>query len=97
MKNFLITPDFKISRAMKKISETGERCLMVINNGNKLLGTITDGDIRRAILKGVNINESINSIYSKDPSVLVKGKYSIEDAKKIFSYHKSTLIPIVDS
>lgn len=96
MKKFLVTPDFKISRAMKKISETGERCLIVINNEKKLLGTISDGDIRRAILKGININENIKSIYSKKPSVLLEGQHTIGKAKKLFNYYKSTVLPIVD-
>ena len=36
---------------VKKLSKTGERCLIVVNDNKKFLGTITDGDIRKSILK----------------------------------------------
>ena len=54
MKNILISPNIKIVQAMKKLGQTGEKCLIVVDANKKLLGTITDGDIRRGILKGLN-------------------------------------------
>ena len=74
MKNILISPNIKIVQAMKKLGQTGEKCLIVVDSNKKLLGTITDGDIRRAILKGLNIDQNIKSIYSKKPIVLRKEK-----------------------
>ena len=50
MKNILITADITIRKAMKALDKTAEKCLLVIDESGKLIGTITDGDIRRAIL-----------------------------------------------
>ena len=80
---------------MKKLGQTGEKCLIVVDSNKKLLGTITDGDIRRAILKGLNIDQNIKSIYSKKPIVLRKEKYSLEDAKSLLRIHQN-ILPIID-
>ena len=41
------------------LQKTAEQCLIVINSKNKYEGTITDGDIRRYILNGNNLDDSI--------------------------------------
>ena len=81
MKKILVSPDFIISQAMKKLVDTGERCLIVTDKRKKLLGTITDGDIRRGILKGMSIDGSIKYLYRKKPKVLAKGKYTMKNAR----------------
>ena len=55
MKNFyknIIFPGQTLKEALKKMEQNFYKCLIVVDNDNKLLGTITDGDIRRAIIKG---------------------------------------------
>ena len=55
MKNKLnIPPDISIKTAMKKLSSTSEKCLIVVNKKKQLLGTLTDGDLRRALIKKKN-------------------------------------------
>ena len=95
MKNILVSPDLKIIKAMKKLAQTGERCLIIVDSQKKLLGTITDGDIRRGILAGLSIDQSIKSIYSRKPIILKKGKYSVEDARNLLRIHNQILIPII--
>ena len=96
MKKILVPPSFKISQAMKKLIDTGEKCLIVTNKKKKLLGTITDGDIRRGILRGMSIGGSIKNLYRKEPKVLVKGKYTIKNARNLLRYYKQNLLPIID-
>ena len=96
MKNILISPNIKIVQAMRKLGQTGEKCLIIADSNKRLLGTITDGDIRRAILKGLSTDQSIKSIYSRKPIILEKNKYSIEGARNLLRMHKQVLLPIVD-
>ena len=59
MKNLnknLISPKHTFKEALKKMEESFYKCLIVVNYKNKLLGTITDGDIRRAIIKGAKFS-----------------------------------------
>ena len=99
MKNILVSPNLKIIKAMKKLDVTGERCLIVTDKENKLLGTLNDGDVRRGILQGANTKHSIKAIYSKKPIVLFRGKYTLDKVKRLLNYHIQglNLLPILDS
>ena len=85
-----------IKKALKQISQTGEKCLIIVDKNNSLLGTLSDGDIRRAILGGIDISNTINDIYQKKPILLTKGRYNNKQVKKIFLDTKIDLIPVVN-
>ena len=96
MKDITAQPDISIRQAMKQLSDSGEKCLVITEEKNILLGTLSDGDLRKAILKGVAVGDSIESIYQQNPRVLVEGKYSLSEAKKLFLKHNFDLIPVVN-
>ena len=60
MKNLLIKPTLNIKDALKQLNKVGTKCLVVVNKENKLLGTLSDGDVRKAILKGKYPKNKIN-------------------------------------
>ena len=62
-----LSPNATIKQALKTISKGAVKIAIVVDKKNKLLGTLTDGDIRRGFLKGLNINSSIKSIIFKKP------------------------------
>ena len=96
MKNLLIKPNSKIKSALEQMSGTGEKCLVVVDKKNKLLGTISDGDIRKAILNGKINKDKINEYYQKRPTFLRKESYSLNQAKNIFLKKRIDVIPIVE-
>ena len=61
-----------------------------------LLGTITDGDIRRHILEGISIENPIKDIYNKNSKFLQQSDYSKELSRKILIDNKIELLPIID-
>ena len=54
-----------IKQALTALSKGAMKIVLVVDKNNKLLGTLTDGDIRRGFLKGLNINSPIKSIVFK--------------------------------
>ena len=96
MKNLLIRPNSKIKNALEQMSGTGEKCLVVVDKKNKLLGTISDGDIRKAILNGNIHKDKINEYYHKRSTFLRKESYSLNQAKNIFLKKRIDVIPIVE-
>jgi dTDP-glucose pyrophosphorylase len=54
----LIRPDQSMRDALSCIDAGGEGIALVIGDGGKLLGTITDGDLRRATLAGVDVDKT---------------------------------------
>ena len=97
MKKLFIQPNASIKDAFRQLDKSGKKCLIVANKKNKLLGTLTDGDVRKAILKGKFLKDNINGIYEKNPTLLKKGNYSPNEIKDLFLKKKVDVIPIVDS
>ena len=79
IKENLVQEDSKIIEAMKIIEINSAKIAFVINKKNKLLGTVTDGDIRRSFLKGFNKNSSISEIMNKKYHY-VNERQSIDEA-----------------
>lgn len=96
MKNITIKPDHSIISAMKKLELTGERSLIVVTKSSKFLGTLTDGDIRRNIIKGVSLKTQIKKIYKKNAIYLVEGQFTDKHVKRILNKQNNITIPVVD-
>ena len=95
MKNLLIKPNANIKNTLEQLSKTGEKCLVVVDKKNKLLGTISDGDVRKAILKGKFYKNKISEFYQKNPIFLRKENYSLSQAKNILIKKRINIIPII--
>ena len=96
MKNFIITENISIKKAMEKLSKEGGRCLAVVDDNNKFVGTLTDGDIRKALLSGFKISNSIHKVFNRKSTYLVSNKFDDELVRKLFIKHNFDLIPVVD-
>ena len=97
MKNITIQPNQTIFSAMKRLESTGERSLIVVNKFSKFLGTLTDGDIRRNIIKGINLKTKINKIYKKNAIYLLEGRFNEKQVEKILIKQNHIMIPVLDS
>ncbi|MBP7653495.1 nucleotidyltransferase family protein [Candidatus Dependentiae bacterium] len=95
MKQLFISKETLISKALSQIDETAEKLLFVVDEKNTLLGTVSDGDIRRWILKDKSIKESVDNVMNTFP-ITMKNGYLMEDAKKIMIEKKINCIPVVD-
>lgn len=76
------------------LNESAMRILLVVDEKDRLLGTVTDGDIRRGILKEVALSEKIERIMFREPRVL-----PLEEQDRAPAYMKEfqvTSLPIVD-
>ena len=99
MKNWesaIISPQASILEALKIIDNSSLQIALVVDENRKLLGTVTDGDIRRAILRKVSLEDMVSSIMFTSPTVA-----SIHDDKdKIVSLmYQNDLshIPLIDA
>ena len=62
MKKIFIKSKSNLETAIKCLGKNSIQFLIVLNKKNKLVGTITDGDIRRALIKGYGMKTSILKI-----------------------------------
>lgn len=68
-KKALVDPAISILEVLKIIDESSIGIALVVDANNHLLGTITDGDARRAILRGIQLTEPASLIMNKQPTV----------------------------
>ncbi len=91
-----ILPSASIKNALKKIGETGFAILFVCDEKGSLIGSLTDGDIRRWILKTGNLQEEIASCFNSNPTFFMDGSYTKDDAKQLMLEKTLEVIPVVD-
>ena len=97
MKTFekaIIKKNFSIKGAIYNLQKTGLKICFVCEK-KKLLGTITDGDIRRFILKNRNLNLEVKEIMNRNFLHINKSDNYLT-ANKLMKYHKISQIPQVD-
>lgn len=94
--NAIISFSCNVEDALKQLNETCVKALYVVNNKNQLVGSITDGDIRRSLLDGFQLNNNITDIMYKTPRKIYYNDYNKE--LKLKEYFKQGIfsVPIVD-
>ena len=95
---YIISPTSTILEALKKLNDQSASrimTLLVVDQDNKMFGTITDGDIRRAIIGSMSLESRVEVICQKNYSY-ISDKH---DAVKIKEFKKRgiKLLPIIDS
>ena len=96
MEKFTIKSNASIKEALQKLSICGEKCLIVIDNKKKLVGTLSDGDIRKSIINHNSLNQKIKNIYNKKPKKFYENKIDKKLIHKYFIELRLEIIPIVD-
>ena len=92
----LIFHDSTIELAIKKLDLlASDNVLFVINSNRQLQGSLTDGDIRRGLINGNNLNTPLNKVMYKSPRSM---HYKLVDSQKLKSFRQSNykIIPLVD-
>lgn len=96
LKNFLIEDNVKISFAISQIEKNGRGIVYVQNlKDKKIIGSITDGDVRRALLKGVKIHEKISKCYNRN-FIYIDNKNNKEHVLKLLD-QKISIIPVLNN
>ena len=96
MKNLKVAPWISVKDAMERLDSTAEKVLLVVDEKERLLGSLTDGDIRRHILKNKSITESIEDVFNTQPFFVYERDYNKAELKQLFATYKLNLIPILD-
>lgn len=99
MKNIedtIVKESTSILEVLQIIDKSSKQLAIVVDENKKLLGTISDGDIRRALLKNISLNEPVKNIYFKNPTVATIND-SKEEIINICRTKKIHQIPIIDN
>ncbi len=91
---FIIRNNGQILDALQKIDENNKGFLIVINENMSVVGTLTDGDIRRAFIDKYSANDSIKNIFKKD-FIFIKENDKFENVINIFKSPKINFLPVI--
>lgn len=92
---FIIYPDATIEEAMAAIQENRHHGLIVVDQNNKVLGAISDGDIRKMIISHRLLSSKVRD--GMKQNIIFLNKDSRSEADSIFEKRSYIfLIPVVD-
>lgn len=94
-KKICLTPNDSLKKAMQVLSDFGDRIALVVDKNMCLCGTVTDGDIRRGLLNGFNLDDLISQIMNKNP-ITVTPSMTSQEIQHILCEKNIFAVPIVD-
>ena len=95
-KHHLILSGSKVKEALLLLNNLSQDAILfVVDNEEKLTGALTDGDVRRGLIKGFTIDSYIDEIVQDDPRYITKGENNLD---KIIEYREGDfrIVPVVD-
>ncbi|WP_420963328.1 nucleotidyltransferase family protein [Brucella sp. IR073] len=96
MAKISLSPDRPLADAIACIDASGGQIALVVDERGVLIGTITDGDVRRAILRGATLDSTAGEVMHKTPRTVPIGT-SLEEIAATLRSHQIAQMPVVDS
>lgn len=94
-KKLAIAPDATLMAAMRSLDQSAAQICLVIDGDGKLLGTVTDGDIRRGFLRGMTPESGVRDVMNHAPRAAPPGMND-SAIRGLLNSLKLRHIPIVD-
>lgn len=95
----LINDNVRMLVALKQINSLAPEplVLFVVDNDNRMIGTLTDGDVRRALINGYKVDDTINLIMHRDFNFIRKSTNNMVQELHNQRELKMKLVPILDN
>ncbi len=96
-KKHIVSINTTVREALKTLDALAlDAILFLVDDYNKLLGSLTDGDLRRGFINGLGFEDSLSKFIQTNPKFIQQGKY---DLKEIISLREKfiTVFPVVNS
>jgi len=84
-----------IHKVIETIENTSMQIALIVDENKRLVGTVTDGDIRRGILKGISLDDPVQKVMKTEP-VVARENESREVIMSMIKHQQLYSIPIVD-
>ncbi|WP_027359248.1 nucleotidyltransferase family protein [Desulforegula conservatrix] len=95
-KKVAVSPDITIKKTIDVIDRTALQIALVVDSEDRLLGTVTDGDIRRGLLRGCELSDSIETVYHRQP-MTASADTPMEHIHSRMKRYYLKHLPVVDS
>lgn len=97
LNKYTISRASNIRDAIKKIDDNGEGLIFVVDEKEKVIGVLTDGDFRRAILNGISLSEVCINIANHDFKFIESDNFSEREVINLFLQFKIDHLPLLEN
>jgi dTDP-glucose pyrophosphorylase/CBS domain-containing protein len=92
----LLSVDADLQQAIRSLEESALQIVLVVSPEHTLVGTLTDGDIRRGLLRGLDLGSPLTSVIKRDPLV-VPPEMTRDMVLQLMQVNAMGAIPVVDA
>ena len=96
LKKITLQADVTTSDVIKNLTDSGLQIVLLIDKNNKLIATVTDGDIRKGFANGLSLDDKIINVANLDPKT-VYSNTAKNILKDLFDNFRYKAIPIIDN
>lgn len=98
MNRYIIQQTVSVKDALKVLNQISSdtQSLLVVDMEQKLVGTLTDGDIRRGLISGAELSDSVSTIMHKDFKFILESEFDVAHLKEFRDKHV-LFIPVLDA
>lgn len=80
--------DISIREALQKLDQlASDAILFLVDDQNRLLGSLTDGDLRRGFIKGLGFEDHLSQFIQPNPKYIQQGKYNLKEIISLREKH----------
>jgi dTDP-glucose pyrophosphorylase len=95
--SLFISGDITIKEAIKKLNDTAEQILFFVDDHQRLIGVINDGDIRRSIIRGFQLTTAAREIMRTNFISVTKNSHDLfQAAKELIQKYRIDKIPVLN-
>jgi len=91
----LVNPDVSLEQAIGVLDKAALRIALVVDEAGILLGTLTDGDVRRALLKHLPLETPVNQVMNANPKIAEQG-WTESRILALMEQYEVLQLPLVD-
>ncbi len=91
-----MSPSATLLDVINNLNDVSLKIVLIVNDKGQLMGTVSDGDIRRGLLRGLNMESPITDVIRRNPLVVPDGM-SRDLVLQLMTSNKIQQIPVVDA
>lgn len=95
LKELTVAPDASLRAAIEAIDRSKRQIALVVDAAGKLVATVTDGDVRRGILRGVDLDGPVSQVMHETPTTVIQGAPDGE-TRRLIRERKLQHVPVLD-
>lgn len=96
LKNYCAGGNSNLRQIAELLNQSKVKTIFITSTNNRLIGSVTDGDLRRAIINGISLDHSISKVMNTEPKSVLRGQDEIRTASDLMKKFNLSIIPVVN-